>query len=105
MDKAKAEMFAEWDAMGQDQVRMLLPMYSGLMRKFAVEWLAQFDQADRLSNAASTAETLDLVRRQAEAAEDANRKADIANTIALLAIVIAIIAIAVSIIGLFLKHG
>ena len=96
-------MFAEFDALGEDQVRLKFPAYRGFMRDVAIEWLAKVDQADRLRSETSNAETIKLVRRQTEAAEDANRKADTANTIAIAAMVAAIIAIAVSIISLFLK--
>lgn len=103
MEKAKAAEFAEFDAMGEDQVRLLIPDLSDPRRTWAKEWLARVDQESRLRNEASQSESLAIAKSAKDAAWEAARAASNANTIAAIALAAAVIAIAVSIFSAFVK--
>jgi hypothetical protein len=67
----KRGQFEEFDKLGVDQVRRRLPNWTGIMRQWAIEWLAPHDQAERTSQneMASAAARAAAAERAASAAE------------------------------------
>lgn len=115
-DDQKAAAFAQFEKMGEDEVRLWIQFTPAnhhsinVRLSWAKEWLAKIDQQTRLRNEASQAESLEIAKSAkdaawvaAEAAREAALEAKKANTIATLAMIGAVIAIAVSIVGIFLR--
>lgn len=113
----KDAAIASFEKQGQDQVRLWIASNQGSVFRtirqrlsWAVEWLAQFEEASRLQSEASQAESLETAKsakdaawEAANAARAAAREAKTANMIATLALVAAVIAIAISILAAFLR--
>lgn len=123
---------AEFESMGETEVRAQLAGWRGTRHATAYRWLAEKDEeAHRLSESSKfeqieiarlakdaalasnilareenslAREANSIARAAAAAADRSAREAEKSNTIATVALIAAVIAIAISIIGIFIRH-